>query len=181
MKHIIKVVAIIVVSMVIMPFIVALFARQDFKVIREVTINQPKEVVFDYIMMLQHQHEYGVWSKTDPNLRAEFHGVDGTVGFVSAWYSEIHDIGRGEQEIVNIIPGEKIEYELRYIEPFENTSNAFMVAEAICDTTTRVQWCYWGRMNYPMNLMLLLDFETAMGNDLESGLINLKHLLETTY
>lgn len=179
MKHVVKVIAIVIVSLIILPFVVALFARQDFKVIREVTINQPREVVFDYIVKLQHQHEYGVWSQTDPDMRAEFHGVDGTVGFISAWFSETPDVGRGEQEIINIIPGEKIEFELRHIEPFENTSHAYMTAERICDTTTRVQWCHWGRMSYPMNLMLLLDYESVMENNLQSGLINLKHLLES--
>lgn len=47
MRHVIKDIAIVIVSLVILPFIVALFARQEFKVIREVTINQPREVVFD--------------------------------------------------------------------------------------------------------------------------------------
>lgn len=47
-----------------------------------------------------------------------FDGEDGTVGFVSGWKSNSSDVGSGEQEITGTTEGERIDYELRFIEPF---------------------------------------------------------------
>ena len=50
----------------------------------------------------------------DPDMKKTYRGTDGTVGFVSAWDSEKDDVGKGEQEIIKITDGERIDYELRF-------------------------------------------------------------------
>ena len=51
-----------------------------------------------------------------------FTGTDGTVGFISAWESDIKNVGSGEQEILNIVEGERLGYEIRFLKPFKLTS-----------------------------------------------------------
>jgi hypothetical protein len=42
-----------------------------------------------------------------------------------------------------------------------------------------VKWGFFGRMNYPMNLMLaFMNMDAMLGKDLASGLNNLKTILE---
>ena len=42
----------------------------------------------------------------DPNIKTDFRGTDGTVGFISAWDSNnIKNVGKGEQEILNMVDG----------------------------------------------------------------------------
>jgi hypothetical protein len=42
-----------------------------------------------------------------------------------------------------------------------------------------VKWGFDGKMNYPMNLMLLfMDFDAMLGKDMEQGLSNLKMIVE---
>jgi hypothetical protein len=114
----------------------------------------------------------------DPDMRQEFQGEDGTVGFVSAWEGN-EDVGRGEQEIVGIVEGDRIDYELRFFEPFESTSGAYMTTEAVSENQTRVSWGFSGSFPRPMNLMLLfIDLEEMIGNDYQTGLDNLKTILE---
>ena len=89
------------------------------------------------------------------------------------------DVGKGEQEIINIDPGNQIDYKLRFLEPWESTSTATMKFSSIDSTTTNVSWDLKGDMPYPMNLVLLfIDMDETVGGDLEKGLNNLKGILE---
>ena len=159
--------------------IVALFVKKEFDAEKSIIINKPKSEVFDYIKSLKNQNNYSKWSMIDPNMKKKYKGIDGQVGFVSAWESKNDNLGVGEQEIKNIKEGELIEYELRFLKPFEATNMAYMSTSALDSNKTRTIWGFKGHMNYPMNLMLLfMNFEKMIGDDLQEGLQNLKKELE---
>ena len=159
--------------------IAAFVAPTDCHVEREVTINRPKEAVFDYVKHLKHQDTWGPWAKKDPNMKKEFRGNDGYVGFVSAWKSENGELGSGEQEIKKIVEGERVDTELRFNEPFESKSDAYMITEATGPTTTKVKWGFATTFPRPMNVMLLVvDMDQMMGKDFEEGLSSLKAIME---
>lgn len=161
------------------PLVAALFIEKDYAVEREIIIERPKEVVFDYVKYLKNQDNYSKWASMDPNMKKTYRGTDGMVGFVSAWESDDPDVGSGEQEIVGIKEGERIDFELRFFEPFESEEPAYMTTESVSPEETRVTWGFNGHMDYPMNLMLVfMDFEEMIGDDLETGLQNLKQVLE---
>ncbi|MDX1392049.1 MAG: SRPBCC family protein [Rheinheimera sp.] len=162
-----------------LPLVAALFVKQDYRVETQVVIDQPKSVVFDYIRFLSNQDNFSVWAAMDPNMQKSYRGVDGTVGFVSGWHSENPDVGTGEQEIKAIDEGQRIDYELRFYQPYAAVSPAYMQTEALSDNQTRVSWGFAGHMPYPMNLMLLfVDVEGMIAADLQQGLDNLKLILE---
>lgn len=161
------------------PLIAALFIDKKYNVERKVTLNRSKQEVFEYIKYLKNQDRYSKWAAMDPQMVKSYRGKDGQVGFVSAWDSVKGDVGKGEQEIVNIKEGERVDYELRFIKPFQSTSKAYMTTESISDKQTSVKWGISGQMNYPMNLMLpIMNFDKMMGKDLDQGLQNLKRELE---
>jgi len=169
----------VVLSLIALVLIVALFVDNEYSVAREVTIGKPKVEVFDYIRYLKNQDNYSVWAAMDPNMKKEFKGTDGMVGFVSSWDSENEDVGKGEQEIKKITEGERIDYELRFYEPFEATDYAYMITESLNDSMTNVTWGFNGKMNYPMNLMLIfMNMDEMLGPDLENGLNSLKRIQE---
>jgi uncharacterized membrane protein len=164
---------------IIIPLIIALFVKKTYEVEREVTINRPKSEVFNYLKYLKNQDEFSKWASMDPAMEKSYSGIDGTVGFISAWESEKPDVGKGEQEIIHIDEGKRIDYQLRFVEPFESTSNAYIVTTEESPERTSVKWGFTGTMTYPMNLMLLfMDFEKMIGNDFETGLNSLKTILE---
>ncbi|MBN2348633.1 MAG: SRPBCC family protein [Bacteroidales bacterium] len=176
---ILKIVLIGLGILIAIPLIIALFVKKDYHVEREITINKPLQEVFNYVKYLKNQDLYSRWATMDPDMKKTYSGTDGTVGFVSAWESNNREVGKGEQEIVKITEGERIDFELRFMEPFQSTEPAFMTTERIAENQTLVTWGFSGHMKYPMNLMLLfMDFEKLIGNDLETGLNNLKILLE---
>ena len=176
---VLKNILIVIVTIILLVLVIAALAPSDIYVKRDVTINKSKSEVFDYVKYLKNQDEFSTWSKIDPNMKKEFVGVDGTVGFVSAWDSDHPDVGKGEQEIIKIDPENQIDYELRFLEPWESTSTATMVFTSIDSATSTVSWDLKGEMPYPMNLMLLfVDMNESVGGDLEKGLNNLKGILE---
>lgn len=167
------------VILIAIPFIVALFVAKEYAVEREININKPKTEVFDYIKHLKNQDTYSKWNNMDPNMKKEYRGTDGEVGFVSAWDSDNEDVGAGEQEIKKITEGERIDFELRFLKPFEATEPAYMITEVVSDVETKVKWGFSGKMPYPMNIMMLfMNMEEMIGADLEEGLKNLKVVLE---
>ncbi len=177
---ILKYILIGVVSLVALLLIVALFTKKEYGVERELVINRPKAEVFDYVRLLKNQENFSVWATKDPQMKKEYRGIDGTLGFVSAWDSEMEDVGKGEQEIKNIVEGVRIDYELRFIEPFASNDDAYLTFESVFESQTRVKWGFKGVMKYPMNLFLLtMDMEGMLGKDLQDGLNNLKMVMES--
>jgi hypothetical protein len=174
-----KKILIVVAVIIALPLIIALFVKKEFAVEREITINRPKQEVFDYVKYLKNQDEFSKWASMDPEMKKEYKGTDGTVGFVSAWESSKDDVGKGEQEIVKIQEGERIDYELRFLEPFPSKSPAYMITESVSGNQTKVKWGLSGKMVYPLNIMrLFMDMEEMLGEDLSIGLNNLKQNLE---
>ncbi|MEP7317707.1 MAG: SRPBCC family protein [Panacibacter sp.] len=170
---------IIVVIVIALPFIIALFSKKEYAVEREIIISKPKQQVFNYIRFLKNQNNYSVWNMKDPNMKQEFKGTDGTVGFVSAWDSTDKNVGKGEQEIKKITEGESLELNLHFIKPFDGLANARMTTKAISENETKVTWGFDSKMKYPMNIMLLvMNMEKMLGKDLGTGLNNLKTVLE---
>lgn len=176
---ILKWILIVIAIIIVLPLIVALFVKKDYTVERELVINKPKMEVFSYVKFLKNQDNYSKWATMDLNMKKEYKGTDGEVGFISAWDSEKEDVGKGEQEIKKITEGERIDTELRFIEPFESTDMAYMSTESVSENETKVKWGFYGKMEYPMNLMcLFMDMDKMLGPDLEEGLSNLKKVLE---
>lgn len=176
---IIKKIVIVLLILIAIPLIVALFVKKEYAVEREITVRCDSDSVFEYIKFLKNQNNFSVWSTMDPNMKKSYKGTDGTVGFISSWDSKDENVGTGEQEILKIEEGKRIDFELRFTKPFEATDYAYMTTEPISSDETKVKWGFNGKMNYPMNIMLLfMDMEEMLGKDLQKGLDNLKVELE---
>jgi hypothetical protein len=170
---------IVLIGIVVLFLIIGFFTKKDYSVGREIIINKPKAIVFAYLQLLKNQNKFSVWGSMDPNMKTVFTGTDGTEGFVSAWESDNKKVGKGEQEIQKIVEGERLDYEIRFIKPFNSTNWAFITTARINDNQTLVHWEFSAKMKYPMNLMLVfMNMEKMIGNDLEKGLQNLKAILE---
>lgn len=177
--NVIKKIILGLLSIVILALIVALFLPKEYHVEREVTIKKPIDSVFNYVKYLKNQNNFSVWARLDPAMKKTFSGTDGTVGAISGWDSTNKNVGKGEQEIKIIIPNERIEYELRFKTPMESTAKAYITTEEITPTQTQVKWAFDGSSPYPMNLMMVfMNIDQMLGEQLETGLQNLKIILE---
>ncbi|MCV9927812.1 SRPBCC family protein [Flavobacterium sp. LS1R49] len=177
--NVIKKIILGLLSIIILALIFALFLPNEYHVEREVTIDKPNDSVFNYVKYLKNQNKFSVWAKIDPDMKTTFKGTDGTVGATFGWESKNKKVGVGEQEITKIVPGERLEFELRFKVPFESTDAAYMTTEAVSPTQTKVKWGFDGQSPYPMNLMLaFMNMDQMLGEQLETGLQNLKVIQE---
>jgi len=169
----------VIAALIILLLVIAMFIKKEYTIEREISINQPVQQVFNYIKYLKNQDTYSVWNQLDPAMQKTYTGTDGTVGFTYAWDSTNKQAGKGEQQITSIKEGERIGMALHFIKPFEGRSVAWMSTTPAAGNQSKVQWGINGKMNYPMNIMLLfMNMENMIGKDLSGGLANLKKILE---
>lgn len=170
---------IIVVLIIILLFIIGLFSKKEYSFERETSIKRSKPEVFDYIKLLKNQDNFSKWASMDPAMKKEYIGIDGVRGFKWAWDSEKKDVGKGVQEIVKITEGERVDWRLHFIKPFDGYADTYMTVDAVTPSETKVRWGFHSSMKYPMNIMLLfMDMDNMIGDDLAIGLNNLKEILE---
>lgn len=173
---ILKRIVLILIIIIAIPLVIALFVKKEYTVEREIIINKPQREVFDYVRFLKNQDNYNKWTRMDPNMKKDFRGTDGTVGFVYAWDGN-SDAGQGEQEIKDIRDGVSVDVELRFKRPFESTASAPFVTSALAPGQTSLKWGMKGKNPYPLNFMNLF-MDKILGKDLESSLDILKLILE---
>ncbi|MEQ1764247.1 MAG: SRPBCC family protein [Pyrinomonadaceae bacterium] len=179
LKKILIGIGLLLVVIVVALVAAVMLAPTDFAVEREIVVNKPRAEVFEYAKNLRNQNDWGPWFKKDPAMKQEFVGTDGTAGFTSKWESKNPEVGKGEQEIKRVMPNERIESELRFIEPFASKADAHMTFEDAGANQTKVKWGFAGSMPRPMNIFLLLvDMNDAVGKDFQDGLNSLKTILE---
>ena len=169
----------IIAAIIAIPLIAAAFLSKDFSIEETITINKPKQVVFNYLKIVKNAENFNKWVMADPNLKKNFAGTDGTVGFVYSWESDMKNVGQGEQEIMGITDGEKIDYQIRFIKPFEGISASSLILTAVSTKQTKVAWTFSNERSYGMRIFhFLFNLRKVLGKDLQTSLVNLKNVLE---
>jgi hypothetical protein len=176
--NILLIILAIVGGLIALILIIALFTENAYSVERGIVIDRAGDDVFQYIRHLKNQENYSKWVMKDPNKKTVSTGTDGKVGFIYAWDGN-KDAGKGEQEIVSIVEGKRMDVEIRFQKPFVAVASVPFIVEAISPQQSRFRWSMNSKMNYPMNIMLLvMNIDTMLGKDMESSLKTLKGILE---
>jgi hypothetical protein len=175
--NIIATILLVVTGIIALLLILALFMKTEHYVIRDITINAPRQQVFDFLRLLKNQDQFNKWATTDKiNRKEEFKGTDGTVGFIYSW-SGNRNAGQGEKEIKNIVEGKRIETEIRFVKPMRISAFIIMETESLSDNQTKVSMSNAGTLKYPLNIMIPMA-EKNFAKDMDESLSKLKALLE---
>jgi hypothetical protein len=174
---ILKRIGIIILIIIILPFIVALFVPRTYTVSVSETINQPQQIVYDYVRMLDNQRYYSIWVMQDTDLNPEIIGTDGAVGAVQKWNSKLDDVGEGEQEITSLTP-DRMDIDLRFIRPFKGNSKAANLFKSVSDNQTQITSEFYSNDRYPLNLMSYFLGRKMIREAQIRNLQNLKNILE---
>jgi hypothetical protein len=170
------IILLVVAGIIVLLLIIALFMKKGYRTHCEIIINAPRQKVFDYLKQIRNQDNFNKWVMIDPNMKKEFKGTDGTVGFVYAWNGN-KEAGEGEQEIKAITEGKNIEIEIRFIRPFAGIAHAEMTTESFPGDQTNVTWSTASTMKYLLNIMLPLIVK-MLEKDMSTSLATLKSILE---
>lgn len=173
------IILVVIAAIIVFIIIAAAMASPEYVVEQEIIIEKPKQTVFDYVKYSKNQHYYNKWWMIDPNARKEYTGTDGQRGFVMKWESDNKQAGKGEQEITRVTEGQRIDYEIRFIKPFEGTSASHMETVALSPNQTKVIWVFSGERNFGMRIFhVLFNIKKTLGKDILTSLTNLKRIVE---
>ncbi|MDW8550895.1 SRPBCC family protein [Epilithonimonas ginsengisoli] len=105
---------------------------------QSITINAPKEKVWQNVNSMKAFNTWNPWMKYDPNLVVKYKGTAGEVGDGYSWKGN-DDVGEGEQEITAIVPNEKVATSMHFIKPMDDraTSDLLLATEG---SGTKVTW-----------------------------------------
>ena len=167
----------IVLVVIILVFVgVGFFLPSKYEVSRQIEINSDVKHVYQYVADLKQWKNWGVWFQRDPAMKVFYSGSDMGVGSKSAWESETQ--GNGEMTIVNLVPGELVQYDL-YFPDFDMRSVGTIRLQSK-DKVTLVSWTDSGDVgNDIIGRYFVLFLDDMLGPDFEAGLSNLKALVET--
>lgn len=167
----------VIAGIILLILIIAAFIKQEYTLQKEIVINSSRQHVFNYIKLLDNQNRYNKWVMADPGMKQVNKGVDGTIGFVTAWDSNNKNVGKGEQEIKSITEGERITYEIHFERPFEGVMQSGMSLSSLSSNQTELVWASHSKVKYPMNITRLFT-DNMLKKDMETSLNNLKTILE---
>ena len=173
---ILKVIGIGILGLIALLLLIALFIPNDYTVSVSTTIDRPRQVVFDYAKLVKNQEDYSIWVMQDPNVKMDYQGVDGTVGFKASWNSKDDNVGEGSQQITAITE-DRIDVDLHFVRPMKGEAKVSTFLESLSEDETKITVEFYGKSSYPMNLMNFVGAKFI--NDAETqNLANLKKILE---
>ena len=168
----------ILAAIIVFIILLAAIAPKNYNVHRSITIDKPKEIVFEYMRYLKNYESWSPWHKKDPNISITYTGTDGEVGIKSAWDGN-KEVGSGHQTISLIKANEIIESELVFLKPWKSQSIGYYIFEDGITGQTKLTWGFKGKNKFPATVfMLLYNMDKVVGKDFEEGLASLKKLLE---
>jgi hypothetical protein len=175
---VLKIIGLVLLIIIAVPLIVALFVPKSYTISVSETINQPQQMVYDYVRILRNQDKYSVWVMQDPNLKPEIVGEDGKVGAIQKWNSKNNNVGEGEQEITALSP-ERMDIDLRFIRPFKGEAKAANIFKSVGENQTQLTSEFYSNDKYPFNLMSYFMGRKVITEAQTKNLQNIKHNLET--
>jgi hypothetical protein len=173
MRIFLIVIAVIVGIVLIIPA----FIDEEVTITRSIEINKPVDQVYDVVKDFNYYKEWNSWSQIDKDASGEISGPVGQVGAKWSWSGDT--IGVGSLTIEKLEPNLSITSKLEFVSPMEGSAQDLWDFEMLDSSSTKVNWTYSGTtdsyfMRY-MNPMI----EGMLGPQMDTGLANLKELVES--
>lgn len=149
---------------------------KDYRVSRSTVMQCTPEAVFARVSDLRSWKEWSPWQLMDPEAETTYQGAPGELGASMAWNGE--KVGVGSLTFEELEINTRIQTSLKFVEPFESSSNGEWLFEQTPEGT-RVTWANYGELGYPLErYMGYFMFDDMMGGDFEAGLAELKKQCE---
>jgi len=155
------------------------WAKKDFDINRTVVINRPREEVYGFIRQLKNQPLWNPLFQRDPNAILKYKGLDGKTGASFYWKGN-SKVGEGIQRIVKTKQGRVYETKLLFVKPVKLNALTYIGVKELDKEKTKMVWGTRGNLAFPLTIIsIFYSPEKAMAKNLETGLRELKKVLET--
>ena len=157
--------------------IYAALKPSTFRIVREVKISAPPEVIFMNINNSKNFDVWNPWSKLDPQMKKGFEGPDSGVGSITTWDGN-SQVGAGKSTVTESVPNSLVRMRLDYMKPFQSTSNAEFTLKPE-GTETVVSWSISGESPFINRFVcIFMNMDKMIGGIFDKGLADLKHISE---
>lgn len=157
--------------------LLAISKPNTFQVDRSVEIETSAANIFAYISELRAWQDWSPYETKDPTMQRSYNNVTSGVGATYEWRGN-NKVGEGRMEIVEAKNPVKIVIALEFIKPMAGNNTAIFNLNQ-SDNATKVTWNMYGPSPFVSKLMqVFINFDTMIGKDFESGLSQLKLLVE---
>lgn len=146
---------------------------------RSGVINAPVEKVYPFVSNFKMGEQWSPYEQMDPNMKKTFSGTDGEVGAVMEFEGN-SETGSGKLEMLKLVPNELVEMKLIMTKPLyaENLIQYRLTPEG---AGTKFTWSMSGDGGFMSKLIgVLIDCEKMVGDQFNTGIANLKKVLETS-
>lgn len=140
----------------------------------EIKINKPVNEVFAFVSKLNNQQKYANWFEIDTSFTDSNKVQDGEIGFMQKWNLKDSKDVKGEQEIVDIRNNQRVDFEIRFIEPTNSITSTYILTKEIDSFHTMVNWHYSSNIPEIMKEKML----PVLRNQLQAGINNMKKIIE---
>ena len=167
---------IIIGSVAAIILLVPLFISEDNAVVRSIEVQAPVETVYRVVKDFNYYKQWNAWSKMDKDASGEISGPVGEVGATWSWDGDT--VGQGTLTIEALERNKSITSQLIFISPMEGKAKDLWHFEMLDSSSTKITWTYAGKATGYFERYMNLAMDGFLGPMLESGLSNLKKLLE---
>jgi hypothetical protein len=173
----------VTVSLLVAAGLAAVFALvvssrpSEFRVTRSTAIAAPPAAVFGQVNDLHRWEAWSPWAKIDPAMKQTYDGPAAGVGAAYEWAGN-RNVGEGRMRITESLPPELIRFKLEFLKPFKGDCDTLFTFQPQ-GGGTQVTWTMSGRNHFLAKAMgLFMDCDKMVGGQFETGLTNLKSLVE---
>ena len=155
---------------------------------RDITIDAPPAEVYAFISDFRQWGQWSPWASIDPDAQLTLIGTD--LGQTMTWASDNPQVGQGQQEIIELERDRHLKTHLEF-EGQGVADATFELTPVVTETDgvmtngTQVVWSLDSSISEeapflfkPLNNYLGLLLDSLVGKDYETGLANLKRVVE---
>jgi uncharacterized protein YndB with AHSA1/START domain len=172
----IRAIALVFASLLIIMLAVAAFMPETMQVERSVVINKPVGEVFNHIADLRNWQAWNPWSEMDPEATHEISTPSRGKG--AKWSWEGNTLGKGNLEQQEIEENKMVRFSMVFEKPMESSGIDIWHFESPDENSTLVTWMDEMAMEYPVGRLAALFLKPSLEKQLDQGLQNLKRLVE---
>ena len=151
----------------------------QYNVERATIIAAAPADVFAHVYDFEKWADWSPWAKRDPNAKVTFEGPKAGTGAIMKW-SGNDEVGTGAMAMTEANPPQAIKIRLDFVAPMQGTSNVGFTFQPE-GPGTKVTWTIVGQQGFVERLICTvmgLDVNAMIGADYETGLANLKRVVE---
>ncbi|PXA84120.1 polyketide cyclase [Caulobacter sp. D4A] len=170
-----KIIAAVVVLGIAGLLIAAALRPPTFRVERSILVNAPPEAVLAQVSDFKAWRGWSPYETLDADLQRTYGGAERGVGATYAWAGKKAGTGRMR---IDEAASRQVRIALDFEKPFKASNTALFTAVPEGDVT-RVTWSMSGPAPFISRLMgLVFNMDKMIGRDFETGLFNLKTVVE---